>query len=246
MPTAFVTGLTGQDGGYLAERLVTEGWSVHGLVRSGDAQLPQLLERTPQVITHDGDLADADQVARIIDEVEPDEVYNLGGISSVAFSWDQPLATAQVTGVGAAALLDAAWKTQQRLGRQVRVLQASSAEMFGSPVEAPQTERTPLRAESPYGIAKAFAHQLVGIYRTRGLHASACVLYNHESPRRPDTFVTRKITKAAAEIARGERDSLSLGNLDARRDWGWAPDYVDAMVRAIRYDSPDDYVVATR
>jgi len=180
-----------------------------------------------------------------VDEVEPDEIYNLGGISSVAFSWEQPLLTAQVTGLGAVALLDAAWRTQQRVGRAVRVLQASSAEIFGSPVEAPQTERTPLRPQTPYGVAKAFAHQMVGVYRSRGLHACACILYNHESPRRPETFVTRKITKAAAEIATGRRETLTLGNLDARRDWGWAPDYVDAMLRAIRHDTPDDYIVAT-
>jgi GDPmannose 4,6-dehydratase len=135
--------------------------------------------------------------------------------------------------------------TQQRLGRPVRVLQASSAEVFGLPAETPQTESTPIRPSSPYGAAKAFAHQLVAVYRQRGLHASACILYNHESPRRPETFVTRKITMAAARIAAGTQQTLSLGSLDVRRDWGWAPDYVDAMLRAIRHESADDYVIAT-
>jgi GDPmannose 4,6-dehydratase len=134
---------------------------------------------------------------------------------------------------------------QQRAGRPVRVFQASSAEMFGDPAESPQSETTPLRPRSPYGAAKAFAHNLVAVYRGRGLHACSGILFNHESPRRPETFVTRKITRAAALVAAGRQDSVALGNLDARRDWGWAPDYVDAMVRAVRHDLPGDYVIAT-
>jgi GDPmannose 4,6-dehydratase len=245
MPTAFVTGVTGQDGGYLADALLAEGWAVHGLVLQSDPELPALLERAPQVHVHDGDLTDAAGMQRLIDEVEPDRVFNLGGISSVAFSWERPVLTAQVTGIGAGVLLEAAWRLQERTGREVRVLQASSSEIFGTPEHSPQTENTPVRPVSPYGAAKAFAHHLIGVYRSRGMHASACILYNHESPRRPDTFVTRKITKAAAYIAAGKQDTLALGNLDARRDWGWAPDYVEAMLRVIDHDEPSDYIVAT-
>jgi len=244
-PTAFVTGITGQDGGYLAERLVADGMAVHGLAYGHDQQLADLRRRCPDVVLHDGDLTDAGRVRALIDELQPDEVYNLGGISSVAFSWEQPVLTGQVSGLGAVAVLEACWRLQQRTGRPVRVAQASSAEIFGSPEQAPQDELTPLRPENPYGAAKAYAHQMVSIFRSHGLAASAVILYNHESPRRPETFVTRKITAAAARIAAGRQHSLSLGNLDVRRDWGWAPDYVDAMVRAVRHERPDDYVIAT-
>jgi GDPmannose 4,6-dehydratase len=242
---AFVTGITGQDGGYLAEQLLADGGEVHGLVRPSDAEQAVLLARSPGVVIHNGDLTDVATVQALVDEIEPDEIYNLGGISSVAFSWERPLLTAEATGLGAGVLLESAWQLQERCGHAVRVLQASSAEIFGAAEQVPQTEATPLRPESPYGAAKAFAHHLVGVYRARGLHASACILYNHESPRRPETFVTRKITKAAVYIAAGRQDTLLLGNLDARRDWGWAPDYVDAMVRAVRYPAAADYVVAT-
>lgn len=245
MPRALVTGITGQDGSYLAEALVADGWQVDGLVVGGDPLLPGLMARVPQVVTHEGDLADEVAVTALVDRLQPDEIYNLGGISSVAFSWERPLLTAQVTGLGPGILLEAAWQLQQRLGRPVRVLQASSAEIFGEPDRAPQDESTPIRPVNPYGAAKAFAHHLVGVYRARGLPASACVLYNHESPRRSDAFVTRKITKAAALIATGRQELLRLGNLDIRRDWGWAPDYVDAMRRALANDQPGDYVVAT-
>ena len=245
MPTALVTGITGQDGSYLADLLAAEGCAVHGLALPGDPLLHELRDRVPDAVVHEGDLGDAATITALVGEIEPDEIYNLGGISSVAFSWDHPLLTARVTGSGVGALLEAAWQTQQRTGRAVRVLQASSAEIFGSPAEVPQTEDTAIRPVSPYGAAKAFAHHLVGVYRARGLHASACILYNHESPLRPATFVTRKITKAAAMIAAGAQDTLELGNLDARRDWGWAPDYVDAMRRAVRHERAGDYVVAT-
>jgi len=181
----------------------------------------------------------------LIADVAPDEVYNLGGISSVAFSWQQPVLTGQVSGLGAVAVLDACWQLQERSGHPVRVLQASSAEIFGSPERAPQDESTPLRPGTPYGAAKAYAHQMVSVLRGRGLAASAVILYNHESPRRPETFVTRKITAAAARIAAGRQDRLALGSLDVRRDWGWAPDYVEAMVRAVRHPRADDYVIAT-
>lgn len=245
MPSAFITGITGQDGGFLAEALLAQGWDVHGLVLAGDPEAPALRARSPKVVLHEGDLTDAATVTALIGDLAPERIVNLGGISSVALSWQRPVLTAQVTGLSAGVLLDAAWALQERTGRDVRVLQASSAEIFGVPERSPQDESTPIRPVTPYGAAKAFAHHLVGVYRTRGLHASACILYNHESPRRPDTFVTRKITKAAAYIAAGRQDTLSLGTLDARRDWGWAPDYVDAMLRAISHPEPGDYVVAT-
>ena len=245
MPTAFITGITGQDGGYLADALVAQGWDVHGLVHHADPMQAELTARTANLVLHDGDLADEASMTALIEAVQPDEIYNLGGISSVALSWEQPLLTARVTGLAAGVLLEAAWQLQQRSGRPVRFLQASSAEIFGAAAEAPQRESTPIRPVTPYGAAKAFAHQLVGVYRARGLAASACILYNHESPRRPERFVTRKITAAAARIAAGRQETLTLGSLDVRRDWGWAPDYVDAMLRAIRHDLPDDYVVAT-
>ena len=245
MPTALSTGITGQDGGYLAERLLDEDWQVHGLVHASDGHVDELRRRTSSIKLHEGDLADAAAMYELVSEVAPDEIYNLGGISSVALSWEHPLLTAQVTGLGAGAVLEAGWQLKQRSGREVRVLQASSAEMFGMPAQSPQSETTPIAPVSPYGAAKAFAHHLVGVYRARGLHAVSCILYNHESPRRPPQFVTRKITRAAALIALGRQDSLELGSLDVRRDWGWAPDYINAMVRAIRYPHPHDFIIAT-
>jgi GDPmannose 4,6-dehydratase len=245
MPTALITGITGQDGGYLAERLLADGYLVHGLVHHGDLAVPALLERSPSVVLHDGDLTDEASLAAVVEASRPDEVYNLAGISSVAFSWEKPVLTADVTALGTARLLEQVWRCQERTGKPIRFVQASSAEVFGDAETAPQDESTPVRPNSPYGASKAFAHQLVGVYRGRGLHAVSAILYNHESPRRPPTFVTRKITRTAARIARGLEHELVLGNLDARRDWGWAPDYVDAMVRAARHPEADDYVVAT-
>ena len=243
--TAFVTGATGQDGSYLCERLVDEGTVVHALHHAGSGPALSTFPWADRVAWHDGDLADSDALERLVTSLAPDEIYNLGGISSVAFSWQEPVLTAQITGLGAAGLFEAAWRAQEATGKPVRVVQASSAEVFGSPEVSPQDERTPLRPVSPYGAAKAFAHHLAAAYRERGLGVSSCILYNHESPRRPDTFVTRKITRGAAAIALGLADELALGNLDALRDWGWAPDYVDAMVRANRAESADDFVVAT-
>lgn len=245
MQRALVTGITGQDGGYLAERLLADGVEVHGLVHAGDAGERALLARSPQVRLHRGDLTDAASLRLAVAASDPDVVVNLGGISSVALSWREPELTADVTGTGTARLIDAAWEHGEKRGRPVRFVQAGSAEVFGNPDSSPQDETTPLRPTSPYGAAKAFAHGLVGVYRARGMHASSLLLYNHESPRRPESFVTRKITAGAARIARGLQDELVLGNLDARRDWGWAPDYVDAMVRAAGHDTPGDYVVAT-
>ena len=242
MSVALVTGATGQDGSYLVERLLAEGHEVHGLVRSDDlgGAIPEGL------VVHEVDLGTAPAVlAALVDRVGPDELYNLGGISSVARSWEDPLLTTRVNGVAALTLMDAARRLQERRGREVRVLQPSSAEIFGEPAHSPQDEETAIRPVSPYGAAKAFAHHVAAVERSRGLFTATVILYNHESPRRPATFVTRKITSTVAAIAAGRADRLTLGNLDARRDWGWAPDYVDAMVRAVRHDQPGDYVVAT-
>jgi GDPmannose 4,6-dehydratase len=240
-----VTGITGQDGTYLVDRLEDEGAEIHGLVRAGSQMSGAVQAAHPAVRLHVGDLGDVDRLVDLVDEIEPDEVYNLAGISSVAQSWAEPTLTARLTGVAVAALLDAAWRLQERRGVPVRFLQASSAEIFGTPVRAPQDELTPVRPVSPYGAAKAFAHHMTGLYRARGLHAATCILFNHESPLRPTTFVTRKITSAAARIGVEGSGVIRLGNLEARRDWGWAPDYVDAMMRAARHATPDDYVVAT-
>jgi GDPmannose 4,6-dehydratase len=184
-------------------------------------------------------------LASLIGEIGPDVVYNLAGISSVARSWAEPVATGEVTGLAVAGLLQAVWSAREETGRDIRFVQASSAEIFGAPRVSPQDESTTIAPVSPYGAAKAYAHHLVSVYRGRGLHASAVILYNHESPRRPETFVTRKITAGAARIARGEADELVLGNLDAVRDWGWAPDYVEAMVLAAGAADAGDYVIAT-
>jgi GDPmannose 4,6-dehydratase len=239
-----VTGATGQDGSYLVEQLLAEGAEVHALVRAG-THGPTETPVPEQVHQDVGDLTDGPALESLVAEVAPIEIYNLGGITSVALSWQEPGLTAQVTGVPVGHLLKAAHEQQERSGDPVRFVQASSAEIFGHAVQVPQDESTLVAPVTPYGAAKAYAHHLVGVWRARGLHASSCILYNHESPRRPDAFVTRKITMGAARIARGLQDELALGNLDSRRDWGWAPDYVRAMVLAARADSPGDYVVAT-
>jgi GDPmannose 4,6-dehydratase len=245
MTAAFITGITGQDGTILAARLAAEGCAVHGLVRSLDEAAAHR-EHVPAGVTyHVGELTDHARVAAIMRDVAPDEVYNLAGISSVAFSWEQPVLTGEVSGLGAVGVFDAAWRLQEESGRAVRVVQASSAEIFGRPDRVPQDESTAIRPISPYGAAKAYAHQMAAVYRSRGLHAATCILYNHESPWRPTTFVTRKITQAAARIAQDGAGVLKLGDVTVRRDWGWAPDYVDAMVRAVRHPTPDDFVIAT-
>ncbi len=234
---ALITGIGGQDGTYLAERLVADGLEVHALVLAADGHPDHC---PAAVVLHQGDLGDLEGTRRLVLDVAPDEVYNLAAISSVAQSWEEPDRTAHVNGQAAVALMESA----RQVGG-VRLVQASSAEIFGEPAQSPQTEDTPVRPVNPYGAAKAFAHLAAGVLRQRDEHVSSVVLYNHESPRRPRRFVTRKITSTVAAIARGEADRLTLGNLDARRDWGWAPDYVDAMVRAARADVPGDYVVAT-
>ena len=242
MTVALVTGARGQDGSYLVERLLADGCEVHGLVRPGDDSGVPLPDG---VRTHAVDLADRPGLRRLVEQVRPDELYHLAGVSSVAQSWAQPEATAELSALAVVSLLDAALQLQDAAGRPVRFVQASSAEIFGEPDRVPQDEGTAVRPLNPYGAAKAFAHHMVQVYRARGLHASGCILFNHESPRRPASFVTRKITTAAARIAREGDGVVTLGNLDARRDWGWAPDYVDAMVRAARHAEGIDVVVAT-
>lgn len=241
MRSALITGITGQDGGYLAEQLLAEGTTVHGLVRPGE----QLPEHLAGVLVHEAELADDDALQRALAVAAPDEIYNLVGVSSVGLSWEQPGLTADVNGAFVARLLQLVWQEQERRASAIAIVQASSAEIFAGAARSPQDESTPLTPRSPYGASKAFAHHLVQVFRARGMHASNAVLYNHESPRRPPTFVTRKITQTAAAIARGRADELVLGNLDARRDWGWAPEYVDALVRVARHPEPDDYVIAT-
>lgn len=237
---ALVTGVTGQDGSYLAERLLADGWEVHGLVRDAHES------PTPGVVAHVGDLASPRTFADLLPAVAPDVVYHLAGVSSVALSWERPSLTAEVTGTAVARLLEACFGPgATAAGPGPRVVLASSAEVFGAVTSSPQDESTPVRPGSPYGAAKAYALHLGGVYRQAGHHVSAAILYNHESPRRPPTFVTRKITSTVAAIARGEADGLHLGRLDARRDWGWAPDHVDALVRMAGAEAPDDYVVAT-
>src|SRR5665648_249900 len=245
MTRVLITGVTGQDGGYLVERMLAEGAEVHGLVHYGDAATEPVAAAYPGLQLHSGDLADHAGLARLVNQVEPDELYNLAGISSVAFSWQEPILTAELSGIAAAVLMRAAFDLQERVGHRVACVQASSSEIFGQAERSPQDETTPVRPVSPYGAAKAYAHHMAGVYRGKGLHVSGCILFNHESPRRPTTFVTRKITAAAARIGAEGSGVLRLGNLDAGRDWGWAPDYVDAMVRAARHHTADDFVIAT-
>jgi GDPmannose 4,6-dehydratase len=243
--TALVTGVTGQDGGYLVEQLVDSGWSVHGVVRPGEAIPDPLRSLGEAVVLHEADLLDHGGMRQVVQAAAPCAVFNLAGLSSVAQSWEQPVLAAQINGVAVASLLDLVWRRQEATGDAVRFLQASSAEIFSGAEQVPQDESTMLSPRSPYGAAKAYAHHLVQVYRARGLYAVSVILYNHESPRRPPTFVTRKITQAVAAVAAGQQHRLVLGNLAARRDWGWAPEYVDAMVRALEHSSADDYVIAT-
>ena len=243
--SALITGITGQDGAYLAKLLLGHGYEVHGLFarRTGDT-LGRLrtLGVASAVQLVDGDLTDLSSVVRAIDTAKPDEVYNLAAQSFVATSWRQPLLTAHVTGVGAANVLEAIRLT----GSRCRFYQASSSEMFGKVQQPVQDERTPFYPRSPYGVAKVFAHWLTVNYRESfGVHASCGILFNHESPLRGLEFVTRKITHAVARIKQGQQRELRLGNIDARRDWGFAGDYVDAMWRMLQQPEGDDYVVAT-
>ncbi len=252
MPTALITGITGQDGSYLAELLLDKGYEVHGIIRRASSfntaridhlyQDPHVEEQ--RLFLHYGDMLDPSALARVLAEVRPDEVYNLAAQSHVKVSFDQPAYTGQVDAIGLVALLESAGEAA-REGREMRLYQASTSEMFGS---APpmQRETTPFAPRSPYAAAKVYAHQLAGMYRDAyELHVSCGILFNHESPRRDERFVTRKVTRAAARIKAGLQDALYLGNLDAKRDWGWAPDYVTAMWLMLQQDAPGDYVIAT-
>ncbi len=238
-----VTGANGQDGGYLVARLLDAGHEVHAMCHSRDGR-ERLAVEHPRVVGHVADLEDATAIARLVADIAPSHIYNLAGNTSVARSWEFPAETADVLGLGPVRLFDAAWR-QTVAGAPVRVLQASSAEIFGDASEVPQTETTPRRPVTPYGAAKSFAHEMAAIYRARGMHVSSAILYNHESPRRPSTFVARKIAMAVARISRGIQDELVLGNIDVHRDWGYAPDYVDAMIRIIGQAEGGDYIVAT-
>lgn len=239
MPRSLITGVSGQDGWYLSELLREQGHEVFGLVLAGDpARLP------PGVTPLHGDMRDAASIAIALDAAGPDEIYNLAGISSVAESWQYPERVADINGVGVVRLLHAVQQFAERSGQSVRIVQAGSAEIFGhSP--PPQNEQTPVRPATPYGAAKALAHHAVGVYRSAGLAASSAILYNHESPRRPEHFVTRKITAAVARISAGSDERLILGNLASRRDWGHASDYMRAMTMIARHDEPADFVIAT-
>lgn len=247
MVRALITGITGQDGSYLAELLVEQGHEVHGVNRPGSDQESSEISG---VIMHGLDFGREPDFAPLLAEVQPQRIYNLAAVSSVARSWVEPDLTAQVNGLAVSRLIAAVSEFSISSSEDVRFVQASSAEIFGSvpgivDSDILSDEHSPIRPSSPYGAAKAYAHSIVGVYRGAGLHASSCILFNHESPRRPATFVTRKITRAVARIALGLEDKLELGNTQAQRDWGWAPDYVDAMVRAGEAAEPSDYVVAT-
>jgi GDPmannose 4,6-dehydratase len=248
---ALITGVTGQDGSYLAEFLLAKGYEVHGLRRRsstfGTQRIEHLIFGEPaQLHLHYGDLSDGNGLMRLLREVRPHEVYNLAAQSHVRVSFDQPAYTADTTAVGALRMLEAIRDVQDQTGEQIRFYQASSSEMFGKVVETPQKETTPFYPRSPYGVAKVYAHWITVNYReSYGMHASCGILFNHESPRRGETFVTRKITRAAGRIKCGLQKKLYLGNLDAQRDWGYAGDYVEAMWLMLQQDAPDDYVVAT-
>ena len=242
LPVALITGITGQDGSYLAELLLAKGYEVHGIVRRSSTFGTQRIEHIfDRLHLHYGDVTDGGAMARIVAEVEPDELYNLAAQSHVRVSFDQPAYTAEAVALGTLNVLEAA-----RAVPGCRVYQASSSEMYGQVVETPQRETTPFRPRSPYGVAKVYAHWITVNYReSYGMHASCGILFNHESPRRGETFVTRKIARAVARIASGLQQEVSLGNLDAKRDWGHARDYVHAMWLMLQQDEPDDYVIAT-
>jgi GDPmannose 4,6-dehydratase len=252
MKKALVTGITGQDGSYLAELLLAKGYEVHGVIRRAStfntARIDHLY-RDPHLHgahlkLHYGDLADSVQMVKLLYELQPDEIYNLGAQSHVRVSFDIPEYTGDVNGLGAQRILEAI--TEAGLGKKVRFYQASSSEMFGKVLEVPQTETTPFWPRSPYGCAKLYAFWLTVNYReSYNMHASNGILFNHESPRRGETFVTRKITRAATRIKLGLQDAIYLGNLEARRDWGYAKEYVEMMWLMLQQDSPGDYVVAT-
>lgn len=250
MKRALITGLTGQDGSYLAELLLEKGYEVHGIIRrssSFNTKRVDHLYEDPKIgnktfFMHYGDLSDSTSLNRILRTIKPNEIYNLGAQSHVKVSFDTPEYTADITGVGAVRLLDSILDT----GIDTKFYQATSSEVYGKVVETPQKETTPFYPRSPYGCAKVFAYWITVNYREAyGLHASNGILFNHESPRRGETFVTRKITRALAKILAGRQNELLLGNLDAKRDWGYAKDYVEAMWMMLQAPKGDDYVIAT-
>jgi GDPmannose 4,6-dehydratase len=243
MKKALITGITGQDGSYLAELLLEKGYDVHGLVRRSSSFNTWRIDRVrDQLHLHYGDLIDTSSLVKTLQLVQPDEIYNLAAQSHVKVSFDMPEYTGNSTGLGFLRLLDAV----REVGGKVRVYQAGSSEMFGKVIETPQKETTPFYPRSPYAAAKVYAHWIAVNYReSYGMHVSNGILFNHESPRRGENFVTRKITLGIAAIKKGKAKDLHLGNLDSKRDWGFAGDYVEAMWRMLQQDEPDDYVVAT-
>lgn len=245
MSVALITGITGQDGSYLAELLLEKGYEVHGIVRRSSLINTHRIDHIYDKLTlHYGDLTDATNIIGVIKKVEPDEIYNLGAQSHVKVSFETPEYTGNTDGLGTLRVLEAV----RLLGMEdkVRIYQASTSELYGLVQEVPQRETTPFYPRSPYGVAKLYGYWIVKNYReSYGLHASSGILFNHESPRRGETFVTRKITRGLSRISTGEQDVLSLGNLDARRDWGHAKDFVEAMWLMLQQDKPDDYVIAT-
>ena len=250
MKRALITGITGQDGSYLADLLLSKGYEVHGIIRRASSFNTGRIDHLYQdphvhgvrLFLHYGDLADSVNLVKLLYSLQPDEVYHLGAQSHVRVSFDIPEYTADVTGIGTIRILDAI----REAGVRTRFYQASSSEMFGKVQEVPQTEKTPFWPRSPYGAAKVFAYWATVNYReSYGLHASNGILFNHESPRRGETFVTRKISRAVARIKYGLENALFLGNLDAQRDWGYAPEFVEGMWLMLQQDEPDDYVLAT-
>ena len=248
--TALITGITGQDGSYLCERLLSLGYTVHGLVRRSSTNVRARLDALfadkniygKRLFLHYADLDDITTIRRILNKTEPEEIYHLAGQSHVGVSFDIPESTCEFTAMGTLRLLEIV----RDLSKPAKFLHISSSEVFGRPVDTPQTDATPMRPVTPYGVAKAFATDMTRLYRDSfGIFAVNAICYNHESPRRGEAFVTRKITKAAAAISRGQQDKLRMGSIDARRDWGYAPEYVDAMHRMLQQDSADDYVLAT-
>ena len=251
---ALITGITGQDGSYLSELLLEQGYEVHGIIRRTstfntdriDHIYEDSHEEGTRLFLHYGDLTDGSTLRRIIEEVHPVEIYNLGAQSHVRVSFDSPQYTVDTVGMGTLRLLEAIREYQQRTETQVRFYQAGSSEMFGLVQAVPQSETTPFYPRSPYACAKVYAHwQTINYRESYGLFACNGILFNHESPRRGETFVTRKITRALARIVAGQQKKLYMGNLDAKRDWGYAKDYVQAMWLMLQQDEPDDYVVAT-
>lgn len=249
---ALITGITGQDGSYLAELLLEKDYEVHGVVRRSSTFNTDRIDQIYQdphdpnasLFLHYGDLTDGQNLTNLVLDVAPDEIYNLGAQSHVRVSFDAPAYTVQTTGIGALNVLEAA--RQLNKNHPVRVYQASSSEMFGDVLQSPQNETTPFQPQSPYACAKVYAfHQTVNYRKAYDLFACNGILFNHESPRRGETFVTRKITRAATRIKLGLQDKLFLGNLDVKRDWGYAKDYVEGMWRMLNHDKPDDYVLAT-